>query len=274
MPEAYWVITSDGKEYGPAPLDTLSQWVRQRRIIPSTRIRRGTESVTEAGSIPEIAAMFSAPAAGITNPPAGAAALPDEFRVWGFIGQAWDLVKEHWLILGGMFFIQAAIMSPPFVGTWGRLVLQAILSGPIMLGIWRALLGLIEGRKPTIGMMFEGFDRFNDAFLAWLVTCALTFLGFLCFIVPGIILAILWSFTFAILAEKRIGFWQAMQESMDLTRGYRGRIFLLWLAGIPVALLGLLALVVGVFVAEAVIFTAAALAYRFLQQRKGQTAPA
>lgn len=270
MSEEYRVIARDGREYGPADLATLIQWVQEGRVLPRTLVRRGADPPREAQTFPELADAFAARGVAVGRPSeappeaAASGAPPAEFRVWGFLGQAWDLVRPHWLVLGGMFFINTAIGWVPYIG----ILVQFIVGGAIMVGIWRAILGLIDGRAPDVGMMFEGFDRWLDAFLACLVRAILTFLGLLCLIVPGIILAIMWMFTYPVLAESRADFWQAMKTSAALTEGYRWRLFLLCLASIPVLLLGLLALCVGVFVALAVVFTAFGLAYRFLQERR------
>ncbi len=279
--EQYFVVAADGKEYGPADLETLRQWVREGRVVKATHIKKGSGGTTFAGKLPELLDLFPPrePAAEASAPPGLPAvptvALPVEFRVWEFIGAGWNLVKPHWLVLGVMFLIQGLIGGVPnyFVHFSGT-TLQFIIGGPIMVGVWRALLGLVAGRKPDIGMMFQGFDRFLDAFLAYLVIAVLTVLGLVCLIVPGIILAIMWMFTFPVIAETGLGFWEAMRESARLTEGYRLRLFLLLLACIPVALLGALVCCVGVFIATAVNFTALALAYRFLQARKRESAPA
>jgi uncharacterized membrane protein len=55
-----------------------------------------------------------------------------------------------------------------------------------------------------------------------------------------------------------------MKRSAELTDGYRFRIFLLYLAFLPLQVLGLLAFCVGWFVVAAVQLTAMALVYRFL----------
>ena len=57
------------------------------------------------------------------------------------------------------------------------------------------------------------------------------------------------------------------KASGELTKGYRWSLFCLGLASVPVVLLGLICFCVGAAVAEAVVFTAFALAYRFLQER-------
>jgi len=192
--------------------------------------------------------------------------LPSEFRVWEFISRGWDLVKPHWLVLAGMFFIGNIIK-----GVLGPLT-ELIIGGAIMVGVWRAILGTIGGRRPDIDMLFKGFDRFGDALLAHLVMAILIFLGFLCLIVPGIILAIMWMFTYPVLGETNLGFWEAMRESARITEGYRLRLFLLTLASVLVLMLGLLVFCLGVYVALPVVFTAWGLAYRFLQAKKGGAA--
>jgi len=123
-------------------------------------------------------------------------------------------------------------------------------------------------------MMFEGFDMFGDAFLAYLVRAILVGLGYICLIVPGIILSLMWAFTFPLLAEHRLSFWDAMQRSAVLTEGYRWRLLLLALACFLVILLGFVALCVGIFVALPVCVTAFGLAYRWLVAKKGGAVPA
>lgn len=276
MADQYWIIGGDGKEYGPVDLIVLAQWIRERRIVATSRVRKGEPPFAAAAGLPELAALF--PSQPGTQPyaapgdggPGPRGTLPSEFRVWTFMGIAWDLVKPNWLILAAMSFILVAIGSVHYIGC----LVQFIVCGPLMVGIWRAILGMIDGRKPAVGMMFEGFDRFGDAFLAVLVRGLLIALGFVCLIVPGIILALMWMFTLPILGETRLGFWEAMHVSAVLTEGYRWRLFLLSLAAIPIILLGLLALGVGVFFAAPIVMTALGLAYRFLQEKKRHTAPA
>jgi uncharacterized membrane protein len=280
--ERYFVVAADGKEYGPADLETLRQWVREGRVVKATHIKKESGATTFAGKLPELLDLFPPPATaavpGQAPPPQplpSSVALPAEFRVWEFIGRAWDIMKPHWLVLGAMFLIQGLIFGGPNVVVHfsGNFV-QFIIGGAIMVGIWRAVLGMIGGRKPDVVMMFQGFDRFGDAFLAYLVSGILICLGLICLIVPGIILAIMWMFTYAVIGETGLGFWEAMRESARLTEGYRWRLFLLVLACVLIAILGLLVFCLGVFVAAAVDFTALGLAYRFLQAKKGGAAPA
>jgi len=217
MPSHYRINGTDGQEYGPVTLEIVERWIREGRIVPATSIRRDDGEPAEARSYPEIDAMFQAragaapsagphaPSAGPAGPAAGSAPPPaipapalaagGEFRVWDFMGRAWTLVKPNWLPLAAMFFILSALSAFPTIGG----LVWFIIGGPIMVGIWRALLKLVDGRPVSVGMMFEGFDRFGDAFLAALVMQILVALGLIVLIVPGIILLVLWAFTYPIL---------------------------------------------------------------------------
>lgn len=268
MGSSWWVTGTDGREYGPVPIETLGRWISEGRLVPTSIVRVEGGAPVEARLVPEIAALFGAAAPpGAALPPVAGApvfAPAGEFRVWGFLGQAWDLVKVYWLPLAAMCLINAVLSGVPYLGT----CVTFIIGGAIQVGIYRAILGAIDGRPPRVGMMFEGFDMFGDAFLAYLVCLVLVGLGLIFLIVPGIILAVMWLFTFQVLAEHRVSFWEAMQRSAMLTEGYRWRLFLLLLACLPVLLLGLLAACVGFFVALPVCLTALTLSYRWLVARK------
>src|SRR5262245_38160476 len=153
--DQYWVVAADGKEYGPADLETLRQWVREGRIVQATHLKKADGSVVYAGKLPELADLFPARDAAQAATPGQApppqplpvsTPLPTEFRVWEFIGRGWDVVKPHWLVLAGMFFILGAIEGVPYLGP----LASFIIGGALMVGIWRAILGTIGGRKPDV----------------------------------------------------------------------------------------------------------------------------
>jgi uncharacterized membrane protein len=193
-----------------------------------------------------------------------------EFKSWEFIGQAWELVKPHWVVLGAMFLIIGVMGAVPYVGPF----LSFIVGSTLMVGINRAALGMLAGRKPEIEMMFGGFDRFGQAFLAALVIGIVVGIGLVFLIVPGIYIWLMWSMTNLVIAETQQDFWTAMQTSAALTKGYRWEIFCLCLALIPICLLGLLACCIGIVVAQAIGTVAFALVYRFLQSKQAPVAVA
>ena len=136
MPGQYRIIGADGNEYGPASFEELSRWIREGRVVPTTQVRRDDEAAVEAQSLPELAPLFTAPALPDVAPGAGpapgatpspaAASLQDDFRVWGFIGRAWELVRDNWLHLAGMFFIFTALGSIRHFGPYIELIFGGV----------------------------------------------------------------------------------------------------------------------------------------------------
>ena len=262
--DEYRVVGAEGKEFGPVDLASLQQWIREGRVLKSTWIRKNDGPAVVADSLPELSQSFLPPPPTPALPPiATSVPILTEFRSWGFIGQAWDLVKPHWIQLGVMFLILSLMGAIPYLGP----CLSFVLGSTIMVGINRAILGMLAGRPPTVEMMFGGFDRFGQAFLASLVMSILVGIGLICLIVPGIILWLMWMMTSLVIAETNQDFWTAMQTSASLTKGYKWQLFCLCLAFIPIFLLGLLVFCIGIVISQAVAFTAIALAYRFLQSK-------
>lgn len=69
MEVEYFVLAPDGKEYGPATVDTLRQWAADQRLSPTTRLRDSLASnIVVASSVPGI---FDAPPvhAALQSPP-------------------------------------------------------------------------------------------------------------------------------------------------------------------------------------------------------------
>ena len=300
--DQYRVVTADGKEFGPTDLAGLLQWIKEGRVLKTTRIRKNDGAVIAAEFLAELSDAFQQKPQESGAPPiAMTVPMMDTFRSWGFLGQAWDLVRQHWVPLGVMFLISGLLGAIPYIGP----CISLIIGSTLTVGINRAILGMLAGRKPEIEMMFGAFDRFGQAFAAALVmgilvtlafgllivpavllgglgqafpdssvTVIFWIIAFCVMLVPGMYLTMMWMLTLLIIADTDKDFWAAMQESARLTQGYRWSLFCLCLAWIPIALLGLLALCIGIVVAQAVFATALALAYRFLQVKKAGVAPA
>jgi hypothetical protein len=55
----YKIIGGDGKEYGPVPLETIKQWIREGRIGPRTRVQAPNSSEWRtAPELPELSNLF------------------------------------------------------------------------------------------------------------------------------------------------------------------------------------------------------------------------
>lgn len=295
--DQYRVIGTDGKEFGPVDLAGMQQWIREGRVVKQSRVRKNDGPAVAAESLPELAETFAPPALPVqpaTPPIATAVPLPNEFRSWAFIGQAWDLFKPHWLQLSAMFLLLSLFGAIPYIGP----CISFFIGTTLIVGINRAVLGLLAGQPPKVEMMFNGFDRFGQAFLAGVVIAILMSVVVVPILVPiGVVvstwpewsspgqiillsagvalfaaiatfLGIIWSFTYLVLAETNQDFWTAMQTSVALTRGYRWSLFCLLLALMVIVILGLLICCIGVVVAQALASVTYALVYRFLQSKR------
>ena len=99
---------------------------------------------------------------------------------------------------------------------------------------------------------------------AELLAAIIIFIGLLLLVVPGVIAALGLGFVPFAVVDRGAGPTDALKESWRITKGHKGRLFLLGLALIGLNLLGLLALVVGLLVTVPISWLALTHAYRTL----------
>jgi hypothetical protein len=122
----------------------------------------------------------------------------------------------------------------------------------------------LSGRKPDIADLFKGFNFFLHSLVASLLIGFFTFLGVLALIIPGLVIAAMYKFTYLFIVDKRMEFWPAMQASHNVVKNdYFGFTMFLILAFI-VNVLGFLCLIVGLLVTVPVTFAAITIAYKEL----------
>ncbi len=140
-------------------------------------------------------------------------------------------------------------------------LLGLLASSFFLVGQLRVALAAARGEVVELSQFFSGGDRFGIALLVQIVQGVCIIVGTIFFVVPGLILALGWSLATLFVADSDCGVGEALSESWAMTRGQRGKLFLFALAAIAVLFLGLLALVVGMFVALPIILVAFATIY-------------
>ncbi len=204
------------------------------------------------------------------------------------LSRGWELVKANfWISVGVVAVVYACLLVGSFIPCVGGII-QLVVQGPLMGGMYLFFLKLIRRQEATIGDAFAGFSiAFLQLFLVGLVTGILIFL---CMIPAGIIgfiaasmksnasavligLAVLvgvipvayfslcWLFSMPLVIDKRIDFWPAMELSRKVVNMHLGSFILLALACILVSLVGVLALCIGVLVAAPVVMATLMYAY-------------
>ena len=129
----------------------------------------------------------------------------------------------------------------------GEGLVSFLLTGPLSVGIAYFSFSIIRGEMPHFFQLFEGFNVFGKSFLANLCYTLLVIVGFVLLIIPGIIVALSLSMTFFVMTDRpELSFGECLNESWNLTSGYRFKLLGLLLRFIPWYLLGVICLGVGV----------------------------
>ena len=143
-----------------------------------------------------------------------------------------------------MTAIISAGSAMPFMGK----VIGAIISPVLVYGFTYYNLQISRARKVDISDLFVGFNRFAPVLVAGLLMSVFISLWSLLFVIPGIIAAIKYSFTYYILIDNPdIGGIEAINISKEMTYGYKFDIFILDLSFIGWAFLSILTCGIGFF---------------------------
>jgi GYF domain 2 len=264
----YSIIGGDGKEYGPVSANQIREWMASGRANLSTKVKLvGTDTWRAIAEVPEISGSASAPeivpAAAATPATAGTLA---ELDIMSCYGRSWDLLKANfWPLVGVNFLI--FVISGLLLGAdrHGTFFLGGIFGKVFAGGLFYYFLLKIRGQPATLGDAFAGFTRaFLNLLVIGLLVPLFVAVGFVCIIIPGVYLLVAYSLATPLAVDKRIGFWDAMETSRQVVTRNWWRMFGLLLLGIPIMILGMLALGVGIFVAAPVCVGAVAYAYEDL----------
>jgi uncharacterized membrane protein len=180
-------------------------------------------------------------------PRAGIQATPGKW-----IGEGWRLVQGDLgnIVLVGLVFI--LLSGVPFI------------QGALIAGFHFYFLKKLLGRNVEFGDLFKGFNFFIPTLVASLLIGLFTFLGTLLCIIPGLVVAAMYKFTFLFIIDKRMDFWPAMQASHAVAKNdYFGFTMFLLLTAL-VNILGCICCVVGLLVSIPVTFAAITIAYQEL----------
>lgn len=167
-----------------------------------------------------------------------------------WLGAGWRLVQRDLGTYVLMTLVFVLINSVPFI------------QGALIAGFHIFTMKKLMGRRTEFADLFTGFNFFVPTLLASLVIALFTFLGTLACIIPGLVIAAMYKFTYLFIVDKRMDFWPAMQASHAIVRQDYFGFTMFLLASALVNLLGVLCCVVGLFVTIPMTFAAITVAYR------------
>ncbi|NJB83202.1 DUF975 family protein [Wenyingzhuangia aestuarii] len=148
-------------------------------------------------------------------------------------------LENKWGIAIGTFLIYTIIIS---IGSYAAI----IITGPFALGLAFFSLNLSRNKEVKIEQIFDGFKRFTDGLIAYLLILLYVLLWTLLFIIPGIIKAFSYSMTFFIMVdEPNLSPQEAMAKSQEMMDGYKMKYFRLTLRFMGWSLLCMLTFGIG-----------------------------
>jgi len=191
-----WYYALNGQQQGPVEWDGLVALASEGKLKPSDLVWNSTmgNQWTKASTVP---GLFTATTSSATETPPPAtewsaqAKFSSQTPNCDLTGEARSVLDGQWgLAIGGslIYTVVAIAMSIiPYLGS----ILSFVLSGPLMLGLYLFFLTLSRRQQAGIGMIFDGFKQFGNAFLACLLMGLLVFAWMLPALAVGITAAVM-----------------------------------------------------------------------------------
>lgn len=196
-------------------------------------------------------------------------------------GRGWKVIfSSSFAVLLAVILLQALIEAVTEIpgGSDGQESLIGVLALPyamfltIPIGMSASWVFLKAVRKEPLHVadMFAVFSRnYWNAVAAGTLTWLLVIVGLVLLIVPGIFIGCRLAFVGYLVMDRKMDAIEAMKTSWQMTRGHGWTIFGMAMLAIPIIIGGVLALLVGVFVAVMWISAAFAVLYHSVERREG-----
>jgi hypothetical protein len=169
-----------------------------------------------------------------------------------WIGAGWELVFAdlgNYVLLALVFCIFNSV---------------PLIQGALIAGFHIFTMKKLMGRNPDIGDLFKGFNFFVPTLVASLLIGLFTFAGFLFFIIPGLVIAAMYKFTYLFIVDKRMDFWPAMQASHSVVKNDYFGFTMFMLLAVVINILGFCCFIIGLLITIPVTFAAITVAYKEL----------
>ena len=152
-------------------------------------------------------------------------------------------LRGGWLVAVGAVFIYCLLISLSSAVFGIGLI---ITGGPLTLGLCIFFLHKARGETAEFENIFEGFKTFVPSLLVFILEGLFIFLWSLLLIVPGIIKTFSYSMAFFILRDNPgMSALDAITASRKMMKGYKGRLFCLYLSFIGWILLSIITFGIG-----------------------------
>lgn len=141
-------------------------------------------------------------------------------KIGEYVSSGWETFKKN---AGGfigftvvLFIINIALAKINESASPVGSLISLLISGPLNAGFLIVAFKVLRHRETAFGDFFRGFNNYLPLFLVSLVSGVLIGLGFLLLIIPGIYLAVAYTFALPLVLDKKMNFWDAMEFSRKL----------------------------------------------------------
>ncbi len=203
-----------------------------------------------------------------------------DFGVKSIVREAWDILKREkkFLLLFGLVLV----MGNMALNGIGELFTDQGWSGAsslwgVVTFVLKMYLGLItiivslkavRGESLTVQeILVKDWKMVWPYVLISILYSLVVIVGTILLIVPGIIVGLMYFLSTYLVVDQGLGVIESMKESKRLTRGKRGKLFLMGLATLGINILGIICLGVGVVVTAPLTVVMGGLIYQRLVQQ-------
>ena len=189
-----------------------------------------------------------------------------EFNFGDLLGRAWEIFKNNAGVFVGAVLVTALIILvgssiAQLIHQYLASLVSAILVGPFMLGLAKMSLAGARGQQVQFATLFEGFNNAVHAILANVLMTIFFTVGFMCLIIPGVLIYTLYITTFLFMADGQRDFWGAMESSRRLSQANFMQWLLVAIIAFVLYVAGMALCGVGVLVTAPIALLFVALAY-------------
>jgi len=133
---------------------------------------------------------------------------------------------------------------------------------PMYAGIFIIALKRSVNAPINFNEIFQHWDKTLRLLGLYIVMSVLVIIGFILLVIPGVYLAVAYSFAVPLMVEKDMGIWEALETSRKAVTKKWFHVFGLGLSSIVIMVAGAIALLVGLFWAAPLVIIAFGIAYR------------
>jgi len=180
--------------------------------------------------------------------------------------RGWEIYKRAPLLLSGVTLAAAIVNAVAGTIPFATLLIY----GPLLGGLYLLIIRIERGEAVEVGQYFDAFRQFLPLLLVTALTSLFVSIGLLLLVLPGIYLALAYSFSTLNVVDGGMDFWPAMESSRKTITAHFWRYLVLALLGLIIIVLSAIPFGLGLLVSVPVFLGAQYTFYRAVSGGPGR----